>query len=255
MTYEWYADVFVANSLCMDFCAMCMAGIILNVAVSWKKCLLGCVSSTVISVLLLFLIPSGLFYCLLLYGIVHPVITWIVFGGTGRTGYFRALFTIYIVLTFAGGVQNWIFSVTEGTALQTVVCGVMATAGFAGYQIRYKVMRQVCRVELWMDSKKIVVWAYYDSGNLLRDPETGAPVSVLAQEVFDTLETDPVRKREIPYRTVSQNGRMEIICFDRMDIFWKGGKREIYRPEIGLQKGPLIQHPEVHMLLHASCLP
>ena len=38
MAYEWYADIFCLTSLLMDFCAVYTAGIILNRAVSWKRC-------------------------------------------------------------------------------------------------------------------------------------------------------------------------------------------------------------------------
>lgn len=96
------------------------------------------------------------------------------------------------------------------------------------------------------------MWAYCDSGNLLRDPDSGAPVSVLEQELFEQLPQDTVRKKEISYRTIRQEGSMMVVLLDRMDIWQKGTKKQIFKPEIGLQKGPVMQHPRVQMLLHAS---
>lgn len=46
-------------------------------------------------------------------------------------------------------------------------------------------MKNVCRVEVWLSGKSRILWAYCDSGNLLRDPDSGAPVSVLEQELFE----------------------------------------------------------------------
>ena len=57
MAYEWYADIFCLTSLLMDFCAVYTAGIILNRAVSWKRCMIACVFGVGVSVSLLFMIP------------------------------------------------------------------------------------------------------------------------------------------------------------------------------------------------------
>ena len=54
MAYEWYADIFCLTSLLMDFCAVYTAGIILNRAVSWKRCMIACVFGVGVSVSLLF---------------------------------------------------------------------------------------------------------------------------------------------------------------------------------------------------------
>ena len=53
MAYEWYADIFCLTSLFMDFCAVYTAGIILNRAVSWKRCMIACVFGVGASVSLL----------------------------------------------------------------------------------------------------------------------------------------------------------------------------------------------------------
>ena len=45
---------------------------------------------------------------------------------------------------------------------------------------------------------------------------------------------------------------MMVVLLDRMDIWQKGTKKQIFKPEIGLQKGSVMQHPRVQMLLHAS---
>lgn len=81
MAYEWYADIFCLTSLLMDFCAVYTAGIILNRAVSWKRCMIACVFGVGVSVSLLFMIPRYAIYSLLVHGMVHPLMTLMVFGG------------------------------------------------------------------------------------------------------------------------------------------------------------------------------
>ena len=252
MAYEWYADIFCLTSLLMDFCAVYTAGIILNRAVSWKRCMIACVFGVGASVSLLFMIPRYAIYSLLVHGMVHPLMTFMVFGGRDRAGYLRALLTVYIVLFVMGGVQNWLNVLNGRKTGQIIVYGFVAALLFTGYQVRRRVMKNVCRVEVWLSGKSRILWAYCDSGNLLRDPDSGAPVSVLEQELFEQLPQDPVRKKEISYRTIRQEGSMMVVLLDRMDIWQKGTKKQIFKPEIGLQKGPVMQHPRVQMLLHAS---
>ena len=252
MAYEWYADIFLLTSLFLDFCAVYTAGIILNVVISWKKCLFACVFGVGASLILLAYIPQYLIYSLLVHGMVHPLMTLMVFGGRDRAGFLRALLTVYIVLFVMGGVQNWLTVLTGGSMWQIIVYGVAAALLFAGYQIRHRVMKNVCKVEVWLSGQKRTLWAYCDSGNLLRDPENGAPVSVLEQELYEQLSQDTVRKKKISYRTISREETMEVVLLDRMDIWRKGTKKQIFKPEIGLRKGPVMQHPRVQMLLHAS---
>lgn len=252
MTYEWYADIFCLTGLLMDFCAVYAAGIILNRAVSWKRCLVACVFGVGASVSLLILIPQYAIYSLIVHGLVHPLMTFMVFGGRDRAGYLRALLTVYMVLFVMGGVQNWLTVLDNRATGQIIAYGLVAALLFTGYQIRHRVMKNVCRVEVWLAGKSRMLWAYCDSGNLLMDPDSGAPVSVLEQELFEQLPQDTVRKKEISYRTICQEGTMAVVLLDRMDIWQKGTKKQIFKPEIGLRKGPVMQHPRVQMLLHAS---
>ena len=108
MAYEWYADIFCLTSLLMDFCAVYTAGIILNRAVSWNAVYDSMRFGVGVSVSLLFMIPRYAIYSLLVHGMVHPLMTFMVFGGRDRAGYLRALLTVYIVLFVMGGVQNWL---------------------------------------------------------------------------------------------------------------------------------------------------
>ena len=211
MAYEWYADIFCLTSLLMDFCAVYTAGIILNRAVSWKRCMIACVFGVGVSVSLLFMIPRYAIYSLLVHGMVHPLMTFMVFGGRDRAGYLRALLTVYIVLFVMGGVQNWLTVLNGRKTGQIIVYGFVAALLFTGYQVRRRVMKNVCRVEVWLSGKSRILWAYCDSGNLLRDPDSGAPVSVLEQELFEQLPQDTVRKKEISYRTIRQEGSMMVL--------------------------------------------
>lgn len=167
--------------------------------------------------------------------------------------YLPGTMTVYIVLFVMGGVQNWLTVLNGRKTGQIIVYGFVAALLFTGYQVRRRVMKNVCRVEVWLSGKSRILWAYCDSGNLLRDPDSGAPVSVLEQELFEQLPQDTVRKKEISYRTIRQEGSMMVVLLDRMDIWQKGTKSRFSNRKSGLQKGPVMQHPRVQMLL--QCLP
>ena len=114
---------------------------------------------------------------------------------------------------------------------------------FCGSTAFYRISGQtqgdenVCRVEVWLSGKSRILWAYCDSGNLLRDPDSGAPVSVLEQELFEQLPQDTVRKKEISYRTIRREGSMMVVLLDRMDIWQKGTKSRFSNRKSDYRKG------------------
>lgn len=254
MIYEWYVDVFFLTNILLDVSAMLAVGVILNRPIRPGRCALACTLGTLLSIILLLHI-SMLWSSILLHGVVHPLMTWLVFGGKDRVGYLRALLTVYLVIFVMGGVQSSMAVYFGNSTVQILFSGILAAVLSVIYLIHRKVTGEICQVELWIQEQKVTVNAYCDSGNLLRDPENGRPVSILQQEILTVLQTDKElpKTHSIGYRTIHEaDGTLEVMTLDRMTIYHRGSVRQIMRPEVGLHKGEVMQRPKVQLLLNAA---
>ena len=253
MIYEWYVDIFFLTNILLDVSAMLAAGVILNCPVRLGRCILTCALGVLLSIFFL-LHMNMLWSSLLLHGAVHPLMTLLVFGGKDRVGYLRALLTVYLVIFVIGGVQNSMAVYFGSSTVQILFSGILAAVMFVIYLICRRVTGGICQVELWLQEQKITVKAYCDSGNLLRDPENGMPVSILQQEILTALqvEREALKTHCIGYRTIHENdGMLEVMTLDRMTIYHRGTVRQIMHPEVGLHKGEVMQRPKVQLLLNA----
>ena len=173
MEYEWYADVFLLTNLLMDMSAMFAAALLLNDRLRLGRCLAVCVAGVTGSTVLLILLKKYLVYSIILHMVIHPLMTFGVFGAKDRGRFLRTLLTIYLILFVMGGVQNSIGVLLGSSTLEILLSGMAAALLFCIYQIRRRVIQQICRVELWAGTEHVTVDAYCDTGNLLRDPLTG----------------------------------------------------------------------------------
>ena len=217
MEYEWYADVFLLTNLLMDMSAMFAAALLLNDRLRLGRCLAVCVAGVTGSTVLLILLKK------------------------------------YLVYSMMGGVQNSIGVLLGSSTLEILLSGMAAALLFCIYQIRRRVIQQICRVELWAGTEHVTVDAYCDTGNLLRDPLTGRPVCILQQEVLAQFAADRTIQKEISCHTIgTEKEKLKIVMLDKMKIYQKGTVTEIKEPAIGLHTGEIMQNPKVQMLLHAG---
>lgn len=253
MEYEWYADVFLLTNLLMDMSAMFAAALLLNDRLRLGRCLAVCVAGVTGSTVLLILLKKYLVYSIILHMVIHPLMTFGVFGAKDRGRFLRTLLTIYLILFVMGGVQNSIGVLLGSSTLEILLSGMAAALLFCIYQIRRRVIQQICRVELWAGTEHVTVDAYCDTGNLLRDPLTGRPVCILQQEVLAQFAADRTIQKEISCHTIgTEKEKLKIVMLDKMKIYRKGTVTEIKEPEIGLHTGEIMQNPKVQMLLHAG---
>ena len=97
---------------------------------------------------------------------------------------------------------------------------------------------------------------FLDTGNCLRDPYTGSPVSVVPSIVLERAAAIPVEKiRYIPYHTVGQSGQLlRVFTADKMCVYQSGEKREYTRPVIGLAEDKVFCNDQIQILLNREFL-
>lgn len=252
--YVWYADVFVLINLCMDLTGLLATAVICSSPVRLWRIFAVSVGGSVVSVLILAAIP-GIWYFCIIHLILNPFLIWFAFRPREVRCMCRMLLSMYLIVALAGGVQeSLLLTAGTDTAFWILGDGILTAACFVLYQIRFRVLKSVCQVELWLEGRKITVQGYYDSGNLLRDPGTGKPVHILEQVCLP----EEWRRQErawISYETMNHiPASMEVITLDRMIVFYRGCVIQIEEPELGLSREKVMQLPTVKLLLHSSCL-
>lgn len=240
----------------MDFCALLAAAVYCNQKVILRRLFLGPAAAVAVSTGLLLCLPGYISYVILSHAIVQPLTVWFVFRPGSLRDFLRLWLNVYLVLIVAGGVQQWIRLQTgTGSAGLILFWGILAAALFAVWQCRQKVLCRVCLVELCLKGQTVTRKAFCDSGNLLRDPASGAAVSILMKQALPAewakaLEGTASR---IPYFTISGGmAEIEVVTLDKMKIFQRGTVKEIDTPKIGLREGELMRAPRVQMLLNGS---
>ena len=114
--------------------------------------------------------------------------------------------------------------------------------------------RYHCKVELYVGEKKYQVKGLIDTGNGLKDPVSGQPVSILdrnvAKELLEEKTLDGIRY--IPYQTIGKtNGVLPAIQVDRMcvhkeEICW------VETPLIGISEEEFSAGGEYKMILNPN---
>ncbi|MCD8232369.1 MAG: sigma-E processing peptidase SpoIIGA [Clostridiales bacterium] len=255
MRYEWYIDVFFLYNFLMDASALLFAAVCGNRKVCFGRIFIAAAGAVAISTALLLLFPAWLFYVLLVHLVLNPGMTICAFSPKNRKDFFVLLLTVYLFLFFAGGVQEslWLqFGLSSPVML--LVSGILTMALFILWQLRRRVTGRICEVDLWLGGECLSVKAYCDSGNLLRHPKNGKPVSIVEESVLPAgWLPDADDAEQIFLRTVSdERAAIRVITLDKMDIYLKGAVREVEKPHIGLHAGRLMEAADVQMLLNEA---
>ena len=248
--------MFFLVSLLMDISGLLTAAVCCNQKITAARLLLVPAGAVILSMLLLGFLPGYISYVLIMHAVVNPLMVLLVFRPESLRDFLRLWLTVYLVLAVAGGIQQSIRLQTgmnsEG---QILFCGILAMALFIVWQCRQRVLGRVCLVELSFSGQTISLKAFCDSGNLLRDPDSGMAVSILRKEVFPEEWAGELSEtaRWIPFSTIGrESAEIQVVTLDKMRIFLKGTVKEIDTPRIGLHEGKFMSEPGVQMLLNGS---
>ena len=134
--------------------------------------------------------------------------------------------------------------------MYTLVCII-----FLRYRKKEEEHAAYCQVFLRGTDGECWVPALIDSGNTLREPISGAPVSVLDARVFKILwREEPSGFRAIPYHSVGKNsGILSGYPVPQITIRYRGVEK-VYRNVYLAVSEEEIAGKEIPMLLHPALL-
>ena len=259
MQYEWYVDTFWLTNSAIDSVAFLAAAFLLKKPVKFLRCLVGgCISASVSTGLFL-LLDQFLWYQLFLLFVLQPLLICFLFRPKNLSLLLKACLVVNGVLLFAGGIQNCLWQVPicrKYPALWCLLLSSLAALGICKLSVGRQYRQSLCDVELRHREQKLMLQAFCDTGNLLKDPYTHQPVSIASAQALGNgfLQKDEYI-RYIPYRTLGmEHGCMKVLTIDKMYIYLPGKKLEVDRPVIGLSQQDLLEQGKVQLILNGALL-
>lgn len=118
---------------------------------------------------------------------------------------------------------------------------------------KLKIRKNLYNVRIVNGDSKIETVALEDTGNSLREPYKGRPVSVLQYNVIKQILTGNEKCFLIPFKSVgSQNGILTGITVDYMEIKNRDINLKISNPVLGIYKGMFNNDKKYQMLLNSE---
>lgn len=256
MYYEVYADVLFVKNLWMDLLLLFITAWANRTPVRVGRILAAAVLGGLGACALTIASPG-------LTGAGYFLGTLALAAGMTKTAYpgrehlGERILSVYLEGMMLGGMIRYLeqFHSLAGVWF-LVASSVSAGLILAGERfLKYRKRRQslTCRVTLRHGQSRAKLDALYDTGNSLRDPVSGKPVSILEEErLQELLEQSGLENlpRVIPYRTISQRGILYAYVLEEMEVEGPDGSRTLKKPLLaGMPEGkgqyPMILHRDL----------
>lgn len=118
---------------------------------------------------------------------------------------------------------------------------------------KYNREETVYNVEIIEQGKQIELKALYDTGNALREPFSGKPVSIVERESLKNIELlkKPEKYKIIPFRSIGEeHGILKGMEVDEVIIEKEGTKIVLHQQVIAFYDGRLSQDGSFQMILN-----
>ena len=283
MYREIYIDmVFVTNFL-MDLVLLRLTGMLLGIRAVWHKSLLGALIGALSSCLILTLsviipIENG-----------HPVVFALhvltaaamarVGCGQKKSMLARTTAALYILAFLCGGLWDVLPGAEDrrfgSFLLFTGITYVLLSLSVQGYRKWSSRGETICRVRMCVQGKSADAEGFYDTGNLLTDPLTNKPVSIVEERVLETLlpaellaglwemdETgaapcgalwESLRPHVIVFSSVGgQKGTLPAVMIDEMCIYRGEQLIYVYHPVLAVSKTPFHPRGRYQIILNGK---
>lgn len=262
MYYELYIDVLFLENLMLDYLLLSLLRKLLKCPGGrLRRLLAAALGSAGTCLLYAFSLERTLPGYLLLYVVLSVAMVKAGLRIQGKRMLAKAVFLLYAQSVALGGLFSWAaehvrFPVYPFLGI-TLLSFTLLSVG-AEYLFRLRSTEQnLCQVVLQFQGRSISVKALKDTGNRLREPVFGKPVSILTQKRKEELcQGAEVLCYPVPFHSIGKaNGILQAFYADCMYIQTQEGQIRIWeRPLLGITKEPLSSKEEYDMILHPELL-
>lgn len=261
--YEVYIDVFLVQNVLMDLQLLILTMLLLKEKIVFLRLLAASLAGGAGAVMILLsgtgfgvayiMFVLALDAVMLLICVRHPAK-----GGLTFRKLVMGIIYFHGMVFAYGKLMECAGRLVGERAAQIIVTGTIA--GIVIFMLacrRLSESRPIYIVTLSEEGENVVCRALFDTGNLLTDPVSGKPVSVV--EETDTmkrwLEQYPQKYKIIPYRSVGEeHGVLEGIVVDEL-VIQKEEEQVVKRGAVvAFYKGKLSKNGDFQMILNHSLI-
>lgn len=258
MYYELYIDVLFFRNFLLDYLLLSLLRRLLKLPAGMPRRLLAAaLGSAGICLLYAFSLERSWLGYFIIYVVLSTGMVKIGLGIRSLSLLGRAVGLLFICSALLGGIFQWIqrrFLFPVYPFLGITLVSFWLLSGGMHFLFRFRSKREnLLEVTLAFHGKKIRVRALRDTGNQLRDPVFGKPVSIITEELQKILcQKEEVLFYAVPFHSIGKKGGiLQAFFADYLWIQTPEGKSEmIERPLLGITKEPLSSKDEYDMILH-----
>lgn len=255
MDYNLYIDVLFVTDLLFELLTLSLASSIVRRRTSWFRigaaACIGAVWTCLTAVFPVLPVWLELTATVILIGSVMAATAFEAKSSSERMQGCAAL--VFSSLILSGGV-HFFTQFARLTDLEALAClGAVFLAARSFLKLCSKeraVGRERYQVKLYYRGNMKEFLALADSGNRLKEPESGKPVSVISYTDCGGFCEKVTAFLYIPYRAVgTEAGLLPGIVFEKMEILKDGKWVHVERPVVAVSREPLSEHGDFTMLL------
>lgn len=257
MYYEIYVDQFYIQNLVIFLFLLKSCGKLGRRCLTWKRIWLVALAEAAVSCLALFLRLSGGMFLLTGWGMLLAAARWGL-NCKGRREIFRGMAGLLVVSAFYSGLFQIIFSIWEPPVLLAAVV-VFTMAELLIDKQRERMVLEECRAEITLEDQgdRWTLTGLIDTGNHLKEPLTGRPVSILDSKTAGKLPRCCLAWQEqngylyIPFHSIGkEKGWMRGIVIDAMEVEYRGEKIRVTHPVLAVSREPLSLTGQYQMIVN-----
>ncbi len=264
MYYVLYIDVLFLENLLLDYLLLTLLARLMKLSPGWlRKILSAALGSLLLCVIYAVFPRCPLPVFLVFHGVAAVVM--VAAGlklGSGKPVLLaRAVILLYLSSFLLGGIFGWLKGMVRLPVYPflgfSLVSFWLLSLGMGCLTRSRQKERHIFAVTLGFCGQTLKLRGFLDTGNSLRDPISGKPVSLLSQELKKALEGEEhILCYPIPYHSVGKaNGLLPAFYADFLQIETEEGRLiRMERPLLGITKEPLSSKKEYDILLHPDLL-
>lgn len=257
MYYEFYIDVFFLENMLLDCLILMMTGSILKRKKSPVRLFLasfvGAAGACTLVISPARQIPV---IFILGYALTAFLMVGIGFGVSQKRMFVKSLLCFGGTAFLMGGILQ---------ALASQVAFPMPMLAFSSAGILTLFLREYQSVKfrtqnyydviLGLHGRTVCVRGLRDTGNHLKDPITGKPVSILSYDAAKALLDKEVKMFYIPYHSIGKSsGLLPGMTLDYMSIRREKDLQRLERPVVAVSREPVNRDGKYQMILHPTLL-
>lgn len=282
MSYEVYIDVVFVTNLLMDYFLLRIAGWILSCGKSRVRSFFAAAAGAFYSCFLLY-IPAEDFLpaAILCHGACAYLMIRIGFGLKKGGLVVKAMVTLYLTAFLWGGFWEVLSSgwkMTVRTFFLFAFCTYFALSAliYLTETLRAR-MKHIYPITISYRGKVQSAYGFYDTGNLLTEPVSGKPVSVVCPELLESIlpeemkeslknikenqgekestQLKEIRPRFVPYRAVGkENGMLLAVTLEDLCIHTPKEVVHVESPVFAMSEEASALEKECKVLLNSRLL-